>query len=53
MPHWPFITAAYGLAAATVLWLVADASLRTARARRRLAAVDRRSTRVDRAERRR
>jgi len=43
MSHWPYIAAAYGLSLAVVLWLVTDATLRTARARRRLAAVDSRA----------
>ena len=40
MNHLPYIAAAYGLAAAVIAWLSADAILRARRARRRLAAID-------------
>jgi heme exporter protein CcmD len=45
MTHWPYIAAAYGLSAVVIAWLVADAALRTGRARRRLASVDPRTDR--------
>ncbi len=40
MNHLSYIAAAYGLALAVIAWLSIDAALRTARARRRLAAID-------------
>ena len=40
MTHLPFILAAYGLAAATILAFAASAWRRAGQARRRLAAVD-------------
>ncbi len=45
MNHLPYIAAAYGLGLAVILWLVVDAVVRTARARRRLAAIDPRAGR--------
>ncbi len=40
MTHLPYVAAAYGLTMAVAGWLIADAAVRTARARRRLAALD-------------
>ena len=40
MTHLPYIAAAYGLTLAVAAWLIADAATRTARARKRLAALD-------------
>ncbi len=40
MNHLPYIAGAYGLTLAVILWLSIDAAVRTARARRRLAAID-------------
>jgi hypothetical protein len=45
MNQLPFIVAAYALFAAATLWLSVDAVTRTARARRKLRAVDPRAER--------
>ncbi len=40
MNHLPYIAGAYGITLAVILWLSLDIVLRTARARRRLAALN-------------
>lgn len=40
MTHLPYIVASYGLTVVVVVWLGLDAWRRTARARKRLAAID-------------
>lgn len=46
MTHLPYILAAYGLAAAILVWLVGGAWMRAGAARRKLAAIDPRGDRA-------
>jgi heme exporter protein CcmD len=45
LDHLRYIAAAYGIAFAMIVWLSVDAALRARRAKRRLAAIDRRAPR--------